>query len=85
MIKKLVSLKGFLDQEGDIYPKYKEKVHMMEPKLNLGIKFPNPQVFREFLKEYNVFNCHDIKYIKNESVRIRHRRSWRVHASPIWD
>ncbi|KAL7202554.1 hypothetical protein ACSBR1_034095 [Camellia fascicularis] len=68
----LISLKGSSDEEDeadDRYPKYRAGM-MKDPKLVVGMKFPNPQVFREYLREFNVINGYDIRYIRNESARI---------------
>ncbi|KAL7176505.1 hypothetical protein ACSBR2_029937 [Camellia fascicularis] len=85
----LISLKGSPDEEDeadDGYPEYKE-VMMKDPKLVVGMKFPSPQVFIEYLREFNVINGYDIRYIRNKSARItavcRHNCSWRIHASPL--
>ncbi|KAL6991518.1 hypothetical protein U1Q18_009630 [Sarracenia purpurea var. burkii] len=51
----LVSLQGSSDdEEGDNFPIFRETVHMKDRKLILRMKFPTPQIFREFLREYNV-------------------------------
>lgn len=60
---------------------------MHNPKLVVNMKFPSPQVFRQYLKEYNVKYGYDIKYLKNENKRItakcKHGCTWRIQASPI--
>ncbi|XP_028060305.1 uncharacterized protein LOC114263920 [Camellia sinensis] len=60
---------------------------MKDPILVVGMKFPNPQVFKEYLREFNVVHGYDIRYIRNESARIivvcRHGCTWRIHASPF--
>ncbi|KAH7853245.1 hypothetical protein Vadar_000506 [Vaccinium darrowii] len=44
---------------------------MHNPKLVVNMKLPSPQVFRQYLKEYNVKYGYDIKYLKNENKRIK--------------
>jgi len=83
----LISLKGSSNEEDETdggYPEYKAGM-MKDHKLVVGMKFPSSQVFREYLREFNVINGYDIRYIRNESAMItavcRHNCSWRIHAS----
>ena len=80
----LLSLKGSSDKADDAgYPEYKECM-MKNPKLVVGMKFPNHEVFKEYLREFNVVHGYDIRYIRNENARItavcRHGCTWR-HVS----
>ncbi|KAG5564789.1 hypothetical protein RHGRI_000857 [Rhododendron griersonianum] len=66
---------------------------MRKPKLVAGMKFPSAQVFRAYLREYNVRNGYDITYIRNENKRITAKCKywedkdggcqWRIHGSPV--
>ena len=60
---------------------------MENPVLKIGMKFSNAQVFRQAMKEWNVQNGYDIKYIRNENKRItafcKVECGWRIHASPM--
>lgn len=83
----LNSLKGSSDETDDTrYPDYKECM-IKNLKLIVRMKFPNSQVFKEYLREFNVVHGYDIRYIRKENARItavcRHGCTWRIHASPF--
>lgn len=83
----LKSLKGSDDEESNEQVEFNEKVHMKNPELICGMKFPNAQTFRKYLKEWNVVHGYDIEFDKNESSRItakcRLGCTWRIHASKV--
>ncbi|XP_028103349.1 uncharacterized protein LOC114302516 [Camellia sinensis] len=81
------TLYGSSDEEkfDDRFAEFNEDVDMVKPKLKVGMKFKNAQVFRNALKEWQVHQRYDLKWVRNENKRItamcKQECGFRIHAS----
>ncbi|XP_030958757.1 uncharacterized protein LOC115980669 [Quercus lobata] len=68
-------------------PGFNVQTDMRKPELRKGMKFPNPKVFREALREYAIKKPVDIKFKLNEKKKISvyciNECGWRCYASQL--
>ncbi|KAL3649728.1 hypothetical protein CASFOL_006131 [Castilleja foliolosa] len=69
-------------------PMYIEGQGMKNMDLEVCMKFPNVDVYREALKDWVIRNGYELKYLKNERKRITAKCNaegcnWRIHASIV--
>ncbi|XP_028087465.1 uncharacterized protein LOC114288176 [Camellia sinensis] len=71
----------------DRFAEFKEDVDMVKLELKVGMRFRNAQVFRNALKEWQVQQGYDLKWVRNENKRItavcKQECGFRIHASPM--
>ena len=83
----IASMNGSDDEQRSSYPEFNEETDMRNVNLVKGMKFPNPKVFRNALREC-VFQKHiDIKWKLNEkkkiSVHCKNKCGWRCYTSMV--
>lgn len=76
------------DNEGTKYPLYTEGQSMKNRDLEVCMKFPNVQVFRDALIDWVVRNEYQLDFLKNERERVTAKCmaegcKWRIHASQV--
>ncbi|XP_012842727.1 PREDICTED: rRNA biogenesis protein RRP36-like isoform X2 [Erythranthe guttata] len=79
---------NFLDSERRRVPSFSEGETMKNRNLEVGMKFPNVDIYRKALIDWVVRNGYELEYLKNERTRVtatckEEACKWRIHASVV--
>ncbi|XP_012844478.1 PREDICTED: ATP-dependent RNA helicase dbp4-like, partial [Erythranthe guttata] len=79
---------NFLDSERRRVPSFSEGETMKNRNLEVGMKFPNVDIYRQALIDWVVRNGYELEYLKNERTRVtatckEEACKWRIHASVV--
>ena len=61
------------DEEKEHYPPFVMPKKMVDFKWTLGSKFSTKDEFKEAVMNYSIYNRYDIRYIKNDKIRVKVR------------
>ncbi|KAG5531535.1 hypothetical protein RHGRI_026218 [Rhododendron griersonianum] len=74
------------DRKKDKFHEYRRETDLGKVKFSVGMKFPSAKEFREAVREYSIKEGKDIKFVKNETTRVKAKCAteecgWSVMAS----
>ena len=53
------------------YPEFNQRTDLENPTFKVGMVFPSTKVFKEAVKEHAIKSGKEIKFVKNDSLRVR--------------
>ncbi|KAG5531216.1 hypothetical protein RHGRI_025988 [Rhododendron griersonianum] len=74
------------DRKKDKFHEYRRETDLGKVQFTVGMKFPSAKEFREAVREYSIKEGKDIKFVKNETTRVKAKCAteecgWSVMAS----